>query len=123
MKRTILTKSPSAECAGLPTSTPAGCAVDDSVSSALLQRVASEVGRKALAHRLHVSKSLLDQWLSGEKASPLARTADVIAVMLELRRPDLALAAVQEFCELLGGAAVSAEQLAVIKEIGGVRKI
>lgn len=100
--------TPTEEISVLPSTLP-GCTV-----IALAGRV---VGRKKLAYAMHISKTLYDMWCSGEKPSPISRTAEFVKAVADEDQEDIALAACQEVCSAIGAVVLSAKQVEQITAI------
>lgn len=71
-----------------------------------LAHITKPIGRKAFCYELRISKSLLDQWLSGEKKDPIERTREIMRAAARLYGPDLALDIAQSLIEEFGGLVV-----------------
>jgi transcriptional regulator with XRE-family HTH domain len=78
----------------------------------------AEISRKQVAYKLRVSKTLVDQWMSGEKHDPLSRAREVCAMFARQGRHDLvthalAFIAGAEF----GGTVLSESQTEALRQL------
>ncbi len=71
-----------------------------------LAAISKAIGRKQFCHELRVSKSLLDQWMSGEKRDPIERVRDIMRIARRCYGPDLPLDIAQELVAEFGGLVV-----------------
>lgn len=94
-----------------PLRTPGGCVTD------MMHMVGDIIGRKVMARLLYVSKTLVDQWISGEKANFLSRTHDLILILVDHKANDVALAILNNLAEPLGAAVLSRQQVAMIQDL------
>lgn len=116
-----------------PTSTPSGCALGGldalgNISSGHSLGVeplffhhlckAAGFARKQVAYRLRVSKTLVDQWMSGEKHDPLMRARITCAMFAGARRHDLV---VEALTFIAGGnfegSVLTAEQTEALRQL------
>jgi transcriptional regulator with XRE-family HTH domain len=86
-----------------------------------LAHISKAIGRKELCFELRISKSLLDQWMSGEKQDPIERTRKIMQIAMKYYGVDLALAIVQELARDLGAVAINAEQMKTIRQIAALQ--
>lgn len=68
-----------------------------------IAHISKAIGRKEFCYELRISKSLLDQWMSGEKKDPIERVRDILRVAAKCYGPDLPLDIAQELVEEFGG--------------------
>jgi len=82
-----------------------------------LSGIAKIAGRKQLAYDLRISKSLLDQMLSGEKLDPIVRARRIVMAAVKYLGEAAALNIGRQLMRDLDAAVITSEQLRVIKEI------
>jgi len=68
-----------------------------------LAHISKPIGRKKLCYELHISKHLLDMWISGERKDPIERVRDLMRVAARCYGPDLPLDIAQELVDEFGG--------------------
>jgi hypothetical protein len=68
-----------------------------------IAHISKPIGRKQFCYELHISKHLLDMWISGERKDPIERTREIMRVAAKCYGPDLPLDIAQELVTEFGG--------------------